>query len=100
METSFCIVFNIKTTDGYETYGRFMLGKNREFAYDVFNKLQGEDMPDETSVLSIDMIELKNGLPLNLKLISCTLDQLAQNVKIITKEIFKAYNLKEMYPEK
>jgi hypothetical protein len=96
METSFCIVLNIRTVDGYGTYGRFLLGKDREFANDVFSKLKGEDMPDERSVLHIDMIEMKDGLPFNLKMLACTLDQLAQNIKIITREVFKAYNLKEM----
>ncbi|MES2333042.1 MAG: hypothetical protein V4539_25760 [Bacteroidota bacterium] len=32
---------------------------------------------------------------LNLKIISCTLDQLATNCRFLTKEIFKMMNLKQ-----
>ncbi len=96
METSFCVIINIRTVNGYKTLGRFSLGNNKEFAHQVFDNLKGEEVQSEKGVLYMDMVELKDGLPLNLKILSCSLEQLAQNVKMITKEVFRFYNLKEM----
>jgi|SRR6478752_2056782 len=92
-DTSCYIVLNIKTPTGYETYGRFLLGKNKTFAYEVFNKLKGDEVFDETSVLYLDLIETSAGLPVNMNILSCTIEQLAENIKIITREVFKAINL-------
>jgi hypothetical protein len=36
-----------------------------------------------------------NDLPVNIQMISCPLDELAESCKIITKETFKLFNLKE-----
>ena len=96
METACYIALNLKTTTGYESYGKFSLGKNTAFAYEVFGKLKGDEAFDESSVLYLDLIEMRNGLPVNLKILSCNIEQLAQNIKIITKEVFKAMNLEEM----
>ena len=41
--------------------------------------------------------ETKEGLPLNLKMKSCTLDQVVENCKLITKEMFKLNNLERVY---
>jgi hypothetical protein len=38
-------------------------------------------------------METRDDLPVNLKLITCTLEELAENCKLITKEIFKINNL-------
>ena len=39
-------------------------------------------------------METNRGLPLNVQVISCTLEELAENCKTTTKEIFKLLNLK------
>ena len=44
-------------------------------------------------ILQIDLMETKNNLPVNIKVIGCTLEQLAENCKIITKEVFKMFVL-------
>jgi hypothetical protein len=41
-------------------------------------------------------METKNGLPVNMQMIGCSLEDLAENCKIITKETFKLFNLKEI----
>ena len=94
MTTQFYIVLNVKTSKGFESFGRFFIGNNRERAYDVFLQMKGTEV-DEENVLYLDFIETVDGLPLNLKMITCTLSQLAENCKIITKEIFKLLNLEE-----
>jgi hypothetical protein len=93
MDTLFCLVITLKTTKGTENIGRFHLGDDREKALAIFRKLKGTTDVSETHMLSIEFRETKEELPLNLKMISCTLEQLAENCKIITKELFKAYNV-------
>jgi len=46
-------------------------------------------------MLTIDLVETVNGLPLNFNILGCTLEELAYNCRVITKETFRRYNLKQ-----
>jgi hypothetical protein len=92
-ETVFYILISIKTADGFESFAKFYIGNNRSFANTLFRKLKGRREVDENSVLTFDLMETKDGLPLNMQLLSCTLDELSENCKLITKETFKLINL-------
>jgi len=94
MDTKYYISFSLKTRNGPESVGQFFIGNDRDAAYDLFQKLKGTTDVDERNVLYLDFIETKEGLPVNLKVINCTLEQLGYNCKIITKEIFRQRNLK------
>ena len=96
METIFYFVLNMKTVNGFESYGRFFIGNNKEFAHSVFHKLKGNPEIRESDILHIDLIETRRSLPVNIKMINCTLEELAENCKIITKEVFKFFNLEEI----
>ena len=96
METTFYIVLNITTAKGFESFGKFFLGNNKEVAYNIFRQLKGNENVNEKSILQLDFMETIQGLPVNLQMISCTLEELAENSKIITKEIFKILNLEEI----
>lgn len=89
METQFCIVFNLKTPDGWEAFAKFFIGNNRENAQALFAMLKGTVHVQESYPLSIDFMETKNGLPVNLEMINCSLTQLGENTVIITKELFR-----------
>ena len=93
METTFYILLSIKTASGPESFAQFFIGNKRSAAQAIFRKLKGTPEIDERNVLYLDFMETKDGLPINLELISCTLEQLAENCKLITKEIFKLNNL-------
>ena len=93
MESTFSITFSFKTSLGFECFANFSIGHHRKKAYDIFQQLKGETDIAEKDVLFIEFIETTKGLPINLKIISCTLDQLAENCKIITKELFKLKNI-------
>lgn len=75
---------------------KFFIGNNREVAYAIFKKLRGSDEVNEANVLYLDFIESWEGLPKNLKVKSCTLQQLSENCRIITKELFKFGNLEKL----
>lgn len=95
MGTQFYIQVTLKTPEGLDTYGRFFIGNNKERAYELFHKLAGSDDAKEKDFLFLDFMETADGLPLNLKMKSCTLNQLAENCKLIALELFKMNNLGE-----
>jgi hypothetical protein len=41
----------------------------------------------------MELMETVNDLPLNIKMISCSLDELTENCRLITKETFNIINL-------
>lgn len=93
-ENNFFVVLSIRTPNGFESFGKFNLGNKRKPAVDVFRQLKGNPTVDEKTLLTIDLVETVNGLPLNLNIQGCTLEDLAYNCRVITKETFKLYNLK------
>jgi hypothetical protein len=93
METSFYILIYIKTPRGFESFARFYIGDKKELALHLFDKLKGNDELFEDCILQIDLMETKNGLPVNIKVIGCTLEELTENCKTITKEAFKIFTL-------
>lgn len=96
MDSHFYIMLNVKTIAGLERYGKFFLGDDQQVAYHLFEQLKGDREVNEKNILYIELMETQNnGLPVNLKLLSCTLDELMFNCRLITKEVFKFYNLKE-----
>jgi hypothetical protein len=94
METQFYILLNLKTPEGFETYGQYFFGDDRKAAYNLFDRLEGSSELSDNHLLHIDLIETANELPLKIKTIGCTLDELAANTKLIAKEIFRLKNLK------
>jgi len=98
MNTQFYIAFSFKANEDYKSFAKFFIGNNREIAYAIFKKLKGSDEVNEMSVLFMDFIETWEGLPKNLKVKSCTLQELSENCSIITRELFKFANLEGHKP--
>ena len=94
MKTSFHISFSLRYGDCVEVFARFELGYDRAFTSNVFSHMQG--LSNIHRALLIEPVELKDYLPVNFKLMSCSLDQLAVKCRTITKEIFKAKELKHL----
>jgi hypothetical protein len=93
MRTVFYLICRLRTATGFEAFGNFNLGNSRSFAYALFEHLKGRREVSATDVLQLDLMETRNGLPVNLRVISCTAEELAANCKYITKEMFKVLNL-------
>lgn len=94
--TTFYILISIKTANGFESIGKFFIGNNRMVAHSLFRQLKGNSNVDERTILTMELMETVEGLPLNLQIISCSLEELATNCRIITKETFKTINLEEL----
>lgn len=98
MYTQFYITFSFKSNADYKAFAKFFIGNSREIAYAIFEKLKGSDEVNEMNVLYLDFIETWEGLPKNLKVKSCTLQELSENCSIITRELFKFTNLEGFQP--
>jgi len=85
----------MKTAKGFERFGCFDLGCDREFASRLFSALEGQPPTDEEGVLHMDLVEKREKLPVNIQVISCSIGELCLNIRIITRELFKRTNLGE-----
>lgn len=93
MASTFHIVLNIKTPAGFQSFAEFNVCNDRKAASKIFGLLKGDRKVNEKNVLQLDLRENSNGLPVNIELLTCTLEELAENCRIITKEIFKYHTL-------
>ena len=93
MNEVFNITVDMKVAEGYVEYGRFLINTDLKTAQDTFDQLSG-------------ILYTGNDLPLRLSLVRsgslpdevlttkyCTLDELGRNCRLITRELFKYYNL-------
>jgi hypothetical protein len=96
VRTTFFIELNMKTAAGFECYGYFDLGDNRAFAARLFSVLEGLPAEGDAPILHMNLVEKYKGLPVNIQVIGCSMEELCRNVKVITREIFKRINLEEM----
>jgi hypothetical protein len=93
METQFQISLYIKTPSGFETYGTFELGHDHSQALAIFGQLKGTPEIAPHSVLYMDLSEIRNGIPMPIEIRHCTLDEIAYNARIITRDVFKNLSL-------
>lgn len=93
-ENSFYILLSIRTCEGFEIFGKFNLGNDSAVAAQVFSQFRGNPEVNEKAILTIELMETVNELPLNLNILACTLEELSYNIKLITKETFVLHNLK------
>jgi len=94
METQFYILLSLKTTQGFVNYGQYFLGDDRQAAAALFGRLKGDQ--DLSTPLHIDLMETVNELPVRIKTICCSLEELGTNCKLIACEIFRLKTLEEM----
>jgi hypothetical protein len=96
METQFYIILSLKTPQGFTDYGQYFFGNDRSAAYGLFAQLDGNVDVRDNCLLHIDLMEMVDALPLKIRTICCTLEQLGLNCKLIAREIFRLKNLEEM----
>ncbi|MFA6246618.1 MAG: hypothetical protein WC615_06735 [Mucilaginibacter sp.] len=86
----------MKTSKGFADYGQYFFGNDREAAYGLFAQLKGDITLKDSALLHIDLMETVNGLPVKIRTICCSLEELGLNSKLIAREIFRLKNLEEM----
>ena len=96
MATLYTITVSIRALQGMRKIGIFFLGTDTDFAHAVFDSLNGNLALNEDALIRIDLENKKeDGTPVRLKSISCTLNQYAENCKIITRDVFKYFTLEK-----
>lgn len=96
MKTQFYIILSLKTPQGFVDYGHYLLGNNRQAAYDLFGQLAGNEKFSDSCLLHIDLMETVDELPVKIKTICCSLDELGYNAKLIARQVFRLKNLEEL----
>jgi hypothetical protein len=95
METQFYILLSLKTVKGFVNYGQYFIGNDRQAAENLFGEMNGIRIITDSTALHIDLMETVNELPLKVETIGCTLDELSENLKMLTRELFRRHNLDE-----
>lgn len=96
MKTQFYILLSLRTTQGFVNYGQYFFGNDRGAAYELFRQLKGSGDIKDNSLLHIDLMETVDELPVKIKTICCTLEELGYNCKLIAREVFRLKNLEEI----
>ena len=96
MAMEYRITLHARTASGFDTFGEFFIGNDRQAAKELFSTLKGSPDNLEDGLLLIELREINRNLPLDIQMIHCTLDQLADNCRLITKNQFKKLNLEEL----
>ena len=97
MKTQFYILLSLKTPQGFVGFGEYFFGNDRDAAHELFAQLKGSTVIKENCLLHIDQMETVDGLPVKIKTICCTLDELGANCKLIAREVFRLKNLEEWH---
>jgi hypothetical protein len=96
MNTEYRIALHARTASGFETLAEFYIGHDRRAAHQLFNTLKGSPDTIENGILFMELREIARGLPLDIRMVHCTLDEVTENCRLITKNQFKAINLNEL----
>jgi len=90
MNKRYAIQVTMRCEQDAECIATFNLGRNGTLASDLFRRLRGNPQVTEKDPLQMEFIELTNELPLIVDIISCTLAEIGENSKLITRELFKS----------
>ena len=85
----------VRTADGPKPFGSFNLGGNRQSATELFRRLKVSAELDVHDMLYIEFTEMLNGLPINIDIVTCDLQELGINCMLITQEVFRISNLQQ-----
>ena len=94
MKRQFYLLLSVKTPAGFVAYGQYELVASPEEAYEFFDSLKGKKEIEDDHILHIDLMETVDNLPVRIKTITCNLDELTCNCKLITLETFRLAHLK------
>lgn len=92
MKSEYQIALHIKSPRGFENYAVFFIGTDGEAAKELFHTFKGSRENVEDAVLVIELRREFRGLPIDIRMIGCTLNEMLENVKAITKHRFNLLN--------
>jgi hypothetical protein len=95
MSREYRITVHARTASGFDTIGEFIIGNSQQEASQLFKILKGSPDNLEEGVLLMELREINDSLLFDVQLIQCTLDQVADNCRLIVKNQFRLLNLKD-----
>lgn len=93
METRFSITVTLGTANGRKAFGSFDMGTDKNSSTAIFRLLKGDLLPFGQRHISVELIEWIADLPVPIGIVHCNLEELKENIALITKEIFKIHHL-------
>ena len=93
MAEEYQIVLHMKTSDGFESYAEFYIGINPTEARQLFRSLKGSSEDFSEGMILMELRIISRGLPLDVQMKYCTLTEVTENCRLITKHVFKSLNL-------
>jgi hypothetical protein len=94
MKSIYRIIVNMRVSGGYIETAHFFITDTKGDALKIFDQLQGRHASSTAPLLRIDLVARdSNGPDTIFNSLDCTLQELTENTKIITKETFKLLNL-------
>lgn len=96
--TKYQFLINMRTHNGYVESGRLFVGNNLANTIAIMEQLKGSKNKKATMpLLRLDLMKSGNGMDTIMESLDCTLDELSENIKTITKETFRLLNLESGY---
>lgn len=95
MEAEFTIDVALYLKDRKLSYGKFILGADKNFALNIFNQFKGSRDPLSHYCLQIELLQNVAGLPVPIDVLRCSLPDLNENISLLSKEIFRIAQLED-----
>ncbi len=92
MDCQYQLALHMKTPDGYESYAEFCIGVDGAKAKELFRKLKGSTAENTEGIILMELRTIFRGLPIDIELKYCTLDQVTENCRQISKYVFSSLN--------
>jgi hypothetical protein len=99
MKSEYQIALHSKTPTGFETYAEFHIGTDEAAANRLFRSLKGSPDNIGDGILLMELRAICRGLPIDIRMIRCTLDEVTENCRIITKHCFNSFNVRRSLME-
>ena len=99
MAQEYQIVLHMKTSEGFESYGKFYIGLNAAEGRRLFQTLKGSSVDVANGIILMELRTISRGLPFDVQMKYCTLAEVTENCRLITKHVFKSLNLCPPAPE-
>lgn len=90
METRFSITVTLGTANGGKAFGSFDMGTDKNSSTAI-QTVKGR--PFGQRHISVELMEWIADLPVPIGIVHCNLEELKENIALITKEIFKIHHL-------
>jgi hypothetical protein len=89
MDTKFTLIVTLQLPESKLDYGKFAVGNEIHVARNIFSMLKGRREAVPGYHIKIELVEEILSLPVTLDSLYCCLEELKENVAVISKEILR-----------